>query len=188
MFSRMSLLTVICFWVAGGVGAQERLEKRKIVTPPNDTYLMAVASQPDCPIQIENAKLQFAVAGGSSWGASYRLRNAGTRPLTIRSITLAMWTVSGVGATWQELIEDSQKPVLPRALIPIRQFNSKTETVPLTDEIRDQMKLRGPLRAVVVLLVEQIKFSDGSVYSDEATSKALQSYFQNVDVADKRLN
>ncbi|HKO42012.1 MAG TPA: hypothetical protein VJU84_01875 [Pyrinomonadaceae bacterium] len=188
MFNRTVLLTVICFCVAGSVAAQERLEKRKIVTPPNDTYLIAVASQPDCPIQIENAKLQFAVTGGSSWGASYRLRNAGTTPLSIRSITLAMWTVSGAGATWQELIQDSQKPVLPQALIPLRQFNSTTENVPLTDEIRDQMKLRGPLRAVVVLLVEQITFSDGSLYSDEATSKALQAYFQNVDVTDKRQN
>jgi len=94
-----------------------------------------------------------------------------------------MWTAQGVGATWEDLSQDSEKAVSPGELIPIREDDRKIEIVPLTDEIRDKLRLRGPLRAVVVLMIEQVRFSDGSVYSDERTSKALKSYFQEIEFA-----
>jgi hypothetical protein len=181
MCRRIVLLCLVCFWVGGSVWAQRGSEKRKFIVPPNDLYLLTVASQADCPIQIENAKLLLFIGPGSNWGASYRLRNAGTKPFGIQSITLSMWTAQGVGLTWQELTQDTEKAVLPGELITIKEDDHKIEIVPMTDEIRDKLKLRGPLHAVVVLMVEQVKFSDGSVYSDERTSKALQSYFQNID-------
>lgn len=181
MCRRIILLCLVCFCVDGAVWAQQGSEKRKFIIPPNDTYLLSVASQADCPIQIENARLLFFVGPGSNWGASYRLRNTGTKPLTIQSITLSMWTAQGVGLTLEEFTQDTEKAVLPGELVMIREDHSKIEIVPVTDEIRDKMKLRGPLHAVVVLMVEQVRFSDGSVYSDKRTSKALQSYFQNIE-------
>jgi hypothetical protein len=57
------------------------------------------------------------------------------------------------------------------------------EIVPLTDELRDKLQLRGPMKAVVVLIVESVKFADGSVYNNEAVSRALLAYF--LDVSDK---
>lgn len=182
MCRRIVLLCLLYCWVGGSVWAQQISAERKAVTPPNDTYLMTVASQPDCPIQIEKARILFGIGRGSNWGASYRMRNAVTKPLSIQSITLSMWSAPGVGATWQELPQDAEKAILPGELITLRESNPTIEIVPLTDEIRDKMKLRGPLHAVVVLMVEQVKFSDGSVYSDERTSKALQDYFQNIDI------
>lgn len=186
MCRRILLLCLVCFWLGGSIWAQQRSEERKFIIPPNDMYLLTVASQADCPIQIENANLLFFIGPGSNWGASYRLRNAGTKPLRIQSITLSMWTAQGVGETWQELTQDTEKAVLPGEVITIREDHRKIEIVPLTDEIREKMKLRGPLKAVVVLMVEQVKFSDGSVYSDERTSKALQSYFQSIDFVESK--
>jgi hypothetical protein len=180
MCRRIVLLCLVCFWVGDSVWAQQGSEKPKYIIPPNDIYLLTVASQADCPIQIENAKLLFFIGPGSNWGASYRLRNGGTKPLRIQSITLSMWTAQGVGLTLEELTQDTETAVLPGKLITVREDDPKIEIVPLTDEIRDKMKLRGPLHAVVVLMVQQVKFSDGSVYSDERTSKALQSYFQDI--------
>lgn len=181
MCLRMVLL-LICLGAANGASALQDPAERRFVIPPNDIYLLTVASQADCPIQVEDAKLLFFNGPGSSWSASYRLRAAGVKPIRINSITLSMWTALGVGATWQELVKDSEKSVIPGELIPIKQEGPNVEVLPLTNEIRDRMKLRGPMQAVVVLMVEQVKFSDGSVYSAETTSKALQSYFQKIDI------
>jgi hypothetical protein len=180
MWRRIALLCLVYFWIGGSVWAQQSEEELKFIIAPKDAYLLTIASQPDCPIQIENAKLLLAIGVGN-WGASYRLRNAGTKPLRVHSVTLSMWTAQGIGSTWQVVTQDADKAVLPGELITIKEDDPKIEIVPLTDEVRDKMKLRGPLHAVVVLMVEQVKFSDGSVYRDERTSKALQSYFQNID-------
>ena len=97
-----------------------------------------------------------------------------------------MWTASGVGSTWQEFTQDAEREVLPGELVTTREDDPKIEIVPLTDEIRDKMKLRGPLHGVVVLMVEQVRFSDGSGYTDERTSKALQSYFARIDLVEHK--
>src|SRR6266542_6948631 len=183
MCYRIALSCLVCFWVGVSVWAHQSSEEPKFVISPSDTYLLAVISHPDCPIQIENAKLLLFIGRGCNWGASHQLRNVGTKPLRIHSITLSMWTAQGVGATWEDLSQDSEKAVSPGELIPIREDDRKIEIVPLTDEIRDKLRLRGPLRAVVVLMIEQVRFSDGSVYSDERTSKALKSYFQEIEFA-----
>jgi hypothetical protein len=167
--------------VQNTVWAQRSPDDRKFITPPDEIYLLTVASQEGCPIQIENAKLLLFIGPGSNWGASYRLRNVGTKPIRIQSVTLSMWTAQGVGESWQQLPQDADKSFLPGEVITIKENSRKLEVVPITDEIRDKMKLRGALHAVVVLMVEQVKFSDGSIYSAERTSKALESYFQNVD-------
>lgn len=181
MCSRIILSCFVCLRLASTVWAQQVSEDRKYIIPPNDQYLLTVASQADCPIEVENAKLLFFIGPGSGWGASYRLRNGGTKSLAIQSITLSMWTAMGVGSTWEELTQDAEKALLPGEVITIKEDDRKTKIVPLTDAIRDKMKLRGPLKAVVVLMVEQVKFSDGSFYSDKHTSEALESYFKNID-------
>ncbi len=187
MCFRIILSCFVCLSVAGSVSAQQSSEQRKFIIPPNDQYLLTVASQADCPIQVENAKLLFFIGPGSSWGASFRLRNGGTKPLRIQSITFSMWTAMGIGSTLEELTQNPENAVLPGQLITIRE-DHKIEIIPLTDEIRDRLKLHGPLKAVVVLMIEQIKFSDGSIYSDEHTSKALESYFHNIELTGYKTN
>ncbi len=185
MCHRIILYCLIFFSVGGSICAQQQSE-RKFVVPPNDIYLLTVASQADCPIQIENASLLFFIGPGSNWGARFRLRNAAVKPLKIQSITFSMWTASGVGSTWQEFTQDAEREVLPGELVTTKEDDPKIEIVPLTDEIRDKMKLRGALQGVVVLMVEQVKFSDGSGYTDERTSKALQSYFAKIELTEHR--
>ncbi len=185
MCYRIILLCLLFFSVGGSICAQQQAE-RKFVVPPSDIYLLTVASQSDCPIQIENAKLLFFIGPGSNWGARFHLRNAAVKPLKIQSITFSMWTASGVGSTWQEFTQDAEKEVLPGELITTKEEDPRIEVVPLTDEIRDKMKLRGLFRGVVVLMVERVTFSDGSGYTDERTSKALQSYFAKIDLAEHK--
>jgi hypothetical protein len=185
MCHRIIFFCLLFFSVGGNVCAQQHSE-RKFIIPPNDIYLLTVASQADCPIQIENATLLFFIGPGSNWGARFRLRNVAAKPVRIQSITLSMRTALGVGSTWQESVQDTEKSVLPGELLTMREDDPKIEIVPLTDEIRDKLKLHGPLHAVVVLMVQQVNFSDGSVYSDERTSKALQSYFEAIDLVESK--
>jgi len=50
----------------------------------------------------------------------------------------------------------------------------------MTDDLRERLKFRGPMKAVSVFMVVRLEFADGSVYSDEPTLKALQEYFEQV--------
>ena len=52
--------------------------------------------------------------------------------------------------------------------------------VPLTTELREKLKLRDTVNAMVVLMVKSITFADGTIYSDESTFKATQSYFERL--------
>jgi hypothetical protein len=55
--------------------------------------------------------------------------------------------------------------------------------VPLTDELRDKFQVRGPMQAVVVLMVVRIEFADGTTYSADSTLKALQGYMRKISDA-----
>jgi hypothetical protein len=56
----------------------------------------------------------------------------------------------------------------------------EVEIVPLTEDLRDKLKLRGPMTAVSVFIILRVEFEDGSVYSDERAFAALQEYFERV--------
>ena len=108
MCRRIVVLCLLCLWGGGNLWAQKGPEETRYAIAPSGKYLLTIASQPDCPIQVENGKLLLAIGVGG-WGASYRLRNAGTKPLTIRSITLSMWTEHGIGSSWEEITQDPSK-------------------------------------------------------------------------------
>jgi len=50
----------------------------------------------------------------------------------------------------------------------------------MTEDLREKLKLRGPMTAVSVFMILRVEFEDGSVYSDEPTFTALQEYFERV--------
>ena len=57
----------------------------------------------------------------------------------------------------------------------------EVEIVPLNDELRTKFKITDrPMGGVVVLMVVRVEFADGSVFSDEKASKALEAYFKKL--------
>ena len=54
------------------------------------------------------------------------------------------------------------------------------EIVPLTKEVREKLKLEGPMKGVTILMVVSVEYADGTSYNDEITSKALENYFELV--------
>jgi hypothetical protein len=76
------------------------------------------------------------------------------------------------------------KPLMPGQRLMVGE--QSLEIIELTSELRDQLKLAGPVRAVVILLVESVEFADGSVFNDRKTVKALEGYF--VDINSEEIN
>jgi hypothetical protein len=166
---------LILFAIGSAVGQQsERQKGRRYVVAPSEVILLAVASQPDCPLQIEKAKYLLGADGG--WTVSYQVRNRGTKP--IRSYSVVAWNAFGAGGTVNEP-NMTGRLLMPRSTV--RVPRSGYQIVPLSEELRSRLQLRGSMKLIVVLVVERIIFADRSRYDRELTSKALQEYFEKVD-------
>jgi hypothetical protein len=155
-----------------------REPKQRYVLPPDENILLVVASQSDCPIQFENARLILSAVDGE-WGVTGQVRNRGTK--SIRHFTSVIWVSLGTGGTLGGSDWSSGK-VTRELFMPgqIVNLNSEGEIVPLSEKLREKLKLRGPMQAVAVLMVERVVFDDGTIYSEESTSKALRKYFEKV--------
>lgn len=180
MRCRFFILCVL--FLSGGItsGGQQntRESRQRYVVPPAENILLVVAAQPDSPIQFEDTQL-IVSAVDSEWGLTGQVRNRGSKP--IRHFTPVIWVSWGTGGTlggseWSSG-KATDKVFMPGQII---KQNCKGEIVPLTDELRDKLKLRGPMQAVAVLMVERVVFDDGSIYSDEQTSTSLRKYFEKV--------
>lgn len=55
------------------------------------------------------------------------------------------------------------------------------EIVSLSNELRDKLNLKGPMRSILVLMVVRVEFADGSTYSAESTYEALKKYTEKLD-------
>ncbi len=170
----------ILFLSASGViyGQQsDKRERLQYVIAPRQSILLVIASQPDCPLQIKDVKLLVGVEQGDLPLYQFQLHNRGTKP--IRYYTLGAWSSEGTGSTLGDgRITD--RIIMPGQTIFHTGERYTAEIVPLTDQLRDKLKLQGPLKAVIVLIVESVTFADGSAYNDRSTSKALRDYFNEI--------
>ena len=171
------ILVFLSFTLVTHAQESDSQRHRRYVVAPSESLLLVIASQPDSPLKFEDARLLTSANDDGAWGASYKLRNCGTKP--IQTFTAVMWTSYGSGGTLGGPRRNENTLIMPGETV----NGANDEIVPLTDELRDKLQLRGPMKAVVVLIVESVKFADGSVYNNEAVSRALLAYF--LDVSDK---
>lgn len=157
------------------VNSQQSLqrEKNQYVVVPREVALPVIAFQPTCPLKFEKVVLLARIGGGVE--SSYQLRNQGTKP--IRSFTIAYMNNNGTGGAWG-WTANSGEMVKPGQIVPLSE-DDRAEIIPITEELRGKLKLREPMKMITVYMVERVEFFDGSVYTDEPTSKALQTYFEN---------
>jgi hypothetical protein len=175
----MRHLFLLCFaflLTAGSVSGQEAEEEgpAKAVLIPTEIVLPVVASQSDCPLKLEDVVLVDILNEGME--AQYRVRNTGTKP--IRSYTIGAWNSVGTGWFSGGGIKLGNRLLLPGQTYTQFKGRYKPEIVPLTDELRDKLKLRGPMQAVVVLMITEVVFEDGTVYDANTTYEALQAHFK----------
>lgn len=155
-------------------GQQQPSVKTQLYFPvPAESVLLTVASQPDCPLKIEDAKLLASTEGSLRQLYDYRVNNTGTKP--IASYTLAVWTAEGTGSTLTPTKLDV--PLYPGGRSELVSSRRDIQVVPVTEQLLQKQKLNAPLRIVAVLMIQTVHFSDGSFYTANDLSSSLEEYF-----------
>jgi hypothetical protein len=144
------------------------------VVAPAEWALPVIAVQPGCPIQFEDIKIISYVDGKGSGGTSFRMRNRSAKP--IRRLQSAWVGVEGSYFldSWPRKITSAL--VMPGQLVPQYDAGEEEEAVPLTDETAKKTSLRGPMHAVIILMVVKVEFADGTTYNAEPLFKSLRAY------------
>ena len=176
---RSLALCLLLFFLSNTVAGQNKpSESGDYVIVPNELVLLVIASQPQAPIRFEEASLLMSV-DGRELTVTYNLYNSGAKP--IRYLTAVMWTSFGTGGTLTGSGPSSGR-ITSKLIQPGETFkeNGHHRIVPLTAELREKLKLRDTVNAMVILMVKSVRFADGTVYSDESTVKATQSYFEGL--------
>lgn len=179
-FLRIAVCSMFLCAGASAFGQERRPEAtRKLVAIPPDVVLAVTASQPDCPLVIEKVDLYKATDGALE--EIYQVRNRSDKP--VRGFTMANWNSVNTGWSmgWPYFFLHNQ-PLQPGELsVPLgRPKNS--EFTPLTEELKDKLNLKGPMRAVELFLITEVEFMDGSTYSAGATYEALQKHLNGTVV------
>lgn len=158
------------------LGQQKRPEaKKRLVAIPPDIALAVIASQPDCPLLIEKVDLYKDTDGDLQ--EIYQVRNRRDKP--IRGFTIANW--NSVNTGWSlgwDYVSLYNQPLQPGELsVPLgRPPNS--EFTPMTEELKEKLNLKGPMRAVEFFLITEVEFMDGSTYRADSTYEGLQKHLR----------
>lgn len=143
---------------------------QKFVIVPPEQVLMTVMSQPECSIQFEQVRFLASVEGGGA-SASFVVHNNGVKPIREFTIGGPDWTM-----TWSERF--TKKLLMPGE----RAFEGKNdvEIVRLTDELRHKLELNGPMKAILVVMVIEVKYADGTTYDARPAHQALRKYSEGL--------
>jgi hypothetical protein len=133
-------------------------ERHQYVVAPRDLALSVIVAQPGSPLNFVETQTLMNV-GTRVWTPSFRLRNHGTKP--IRALTVA----AAGSDEWTWTATNSSDYFMPGQIKAIEE-NNRDEIVPLTDALRDKLKLNGPMRGIMVLLVVSVEYVDGSVFKE----------------------
>jgi hypothetical protein len=166
----VTTLFLVCSSMIPGT-AQTNTEK--YVVPLPETVLLAVAAQPDCPLQLEQPRLLLGVTPRTQPEFEFKARNIGAK--SIVRYTVSFWSSNMTGGTL------AAGRSLERALLPgevLSAFTKDGEIIPLTKETRAELKLNGKMQMIVVLMIDKVVFGDGTTYNAETTSKALGEFFE----------
>lgn len=172
MKANIALLGLMCLGIVSSTAAQQlnQQQKERFVVVPSEQVLMAVASQPECGIQFEELQFTTSVDGEGS-SPSFVVRNSGSKPIREFTIGGADWTMS-----WSEKF--TKKLLMPgeRAF----EGNTNAEIIPLTEKLKDKLKLNGPMRSVLVVMVIEIKYADGTTFDARPAHEALRKYTERL--------
>lgn len=147
----------------------------KYVEAPREIVLQVIAFQPGCPIKFEDVRYFDGVDGGGT--NSYQLRNIGTKP--IKSVTVA-----SSGGAINTYSREKGILAMPGQLVPTSCENcAEREVIPLTNELREKLKLKGPMQTIIVLMITNVEYTDGTKYNDEKTFKAMKKLMEEASDA-----
>lgn len=171
-------------WCVISANAQDQNNPsgQSYVVVPADSVTVVVASQPNSPVEIAASKLLNLADGSRRAAFQYELVNRGTKPVKYVSVYTINSTGTGGGPldnghTFDKLLMPGQKIALGPPAAAILEPSSA---------LLAKLGLNGSLRAIVVLIIESVEYSDGLAFSDMKTVKALLNYF--VDINSEEIN
>ena len=170
---RFTLLLLLCAGAVIAVRGQQvdSPDEHRFVVVPRDQGLILVVSQPDCPLRFEDVKLHVNMNG--AWVKSFKVRNQGTKP--IRN-----YTIAAIGSDeWSWEAPNSAHYIMPGQTAPPLGPNNEVEIVPLTKALREKLKLQGPMKGIVALIVVRLEYDDGSVFEEEGF-ESQKEYFEKL--------
>jgi len=145
--------------------------KHQFVVMPRDVGLPVVVVQPESPLEFVETHLLVNVDTGL-WIPSFRLRNRGTKP--IRAFTIGFAGSDERG--WKA--DNANQYFMPGHILTLNDDESD-EIVPLTESLRGRLRLSGPMKGIMVLLVVSVQYADGSGFQ-ESGYEALGEYLFSV--------
>jgi hypothetical protein len=167
------LMCIVCLCAFSAARGQQSdpEEGHRFAIVPSDQGLLVVVNQPESPLEFVNPKLLASMRG--TWRPDFRLRNRGTKP--IRAYTVA----AIANAEWGWTARDSDHYIMPGQVAPPLGKGEEGKIVPLTEELRDKLKLRGPMKGIMALTVVRVEYADGTVFEDKGY-EAQREYFERL--------
>lgn len=173
--SIVGIWMAIFICAAGMFGQEKKVGNYLFVPTPREIVLPVIAVQPDCPLKFENAANLTGVGGGGQ--TRYQIRNVGTKPIR----RFEVMSSAGMGGTW---FRNDGTLLMPGQLAPYATRRCETcpqdEVIPLTDELRDKLNLKGSMKSIVVLMIVSVEFADGTKFDDEKAFNAMTSFIQDL--------
>ena len=148
--------------------------KIKYERVPDQIALVAIASQTDCPLKIEDATLLKRI-DQSGVLIKYQLRNVSNKPIEFVSVMIQH--SSGTGGNSMPM------PRVKKVLLPNETLESVSD--PIDYEIvgvyrpDEKSPASEELKTLCILLVDKVQFTDGSIYEAPKTLNALYRFFRD---------
>jgi len=153
--------------------SQSKPEREKVFLIPGDDIAVVIACQPDCPIAFVNPRC-FGFLQGGGGGQIYQIQNRGAK--AIKGYTLAILNSSG------GLTERTAKPrrhLQPEETTPRSLDDWNLDIVPLTDQIREKLRVDGHLKGLTLFMIVSVEFADGSTYDARSEYESLKTFLKD---------
>ncbi len=178
------VLIVMLLAVSSVLGHEKPSAKPSyVVIPPGDVVL-AVASQPDCPLRIDNSRLLFNLTS-NRLEYEYGIRNEGKK--SISGYLTEAWHLNGTGGTLQDDWNDRHALLLPGQSFRSEEYKD-SKFVPYTKEIREKFKIGKETRTLILLVVREVWFSDGTKYDGNKDVDKIKGLFDKLGESSDILN
>jgi hypothetical protein len=173
---RRTNLAVLVFTILLLLGNSSKAisqSSKKAVKIPQDIILPMIVYQPDCPLKLTSTDVWLYLSGGEEIYLVYR--NDGTKP--VKSCKVGYISTKGISGTIA--FENTDGSTMPGKELSIGRPPYE-QLVPLTDELRKQLGIQGPMRSVIMVAVLRVEFADGSVYDNEQLYKEIKDHFKQL--------
>ncbi len=154
--------------------AQEPRKKAKAVVIPSEIYLPTIVAQPDCPLKIEKAFVGKTLDGTEEM--FFQARNTGSKPIVFFQIDMVGSNGGGQSSFFP--YDRNQPSVPPGAVAPPGLKEDWVEFVPLTEDLKQKLRLTGKMRVIAFFMVLKVEFKDGTTYDATPLLDSLEEHLR----------